>query len=123
MGVENLSGLLLSSFVAAIPHHPIMYDVMIKYVMLAEGKLSLTLTNTSGEIFRDSYNAQKDDIKSNSILLKEKDLTLMSGEFNVKPKEKEARICNFIISDPDSDTIHFFTRIFQNGAYCFDKEP
>jgi len=121
VAIENPSDLILTSFIAATPHHPIMHEVITKYVMLAEGKLSFVTNNHSGEIYRDSYNAQKDDIKAKSVLLKEIDLTQMSGEYNLK--SKEASICNFIISDPDSDTIHFFTRIFHNGLYCLDKEP
>ena len=87
--------------------------------MLGEGKLQAKHISTP-QIYRDAYNAQNNDIKSKSVLLQERNLALLHGEYDVKLKE--TRICNFIIYDPDQDVLNFFTRIFDHGNYCVDKE-
>jgi len=116
VGVKSQSGLFLPSFVASAAEHPVMREVITKYMMLAQGKIKTANAHPGGEIYRDSYNAKKKDIMSKSVLLLEKHLTLLSDEY--KSKSKRVHKCSYVISDPDLKKINFFTRMYVDGEYC-----
>ena len=99
-----------------MPQHPIIGEIIAKYVLLEDGKLSLDSSYPAMQIYRDAYNGQRDDIKSTSVLLQEKHLSILGDKYDVK--SRGSPICNFVIFDSDYDVIHFFTRIFADGEYC-----
>jgi len=121
VGVLNPSGLFLTHFVASAKKHPVMHEIITKYVMLAEGTLSLATPNQSGDIYRDSYNAKINHSISKSVLLLEKHLTVMAEIHDVKARDSRS-MCNFIITDPELETINFYTRMYTDGRYCVDVE-
>jgi len=116
MGVKSLSGLFLPSFAASIAEHPVMREVITKYTLLSQGKLSTVRAHPGGEIYRDSYDDQKEDITSKSVLLLEKHLTMLDEEY--KTKSTRTHKCNYVIYDPDLKKINFFTRMYVDGEYC-----
>lgn len=124
IGVVNPSGLFLSSFIAASPKNSIINDIISKYILLAQKKLSMTTNNIAGEIYLDAYhkNIEEDSSKtaSTTSLLVEKHLTEMDEVYDVK--SKQTFICNFVISDPKSKKIKFFTRFYAFGEDCVDAE-
>merc|ERR1712151_279694 len=45
IGVKNLSGLFLSSFIASVPNHYVLREILNNYLKLANGELSLSTHN------------------------------------------------------------------------------
>merc|ERR1740129_1177835 len=85
-------------------------------MMHAEGKSAAAIAYPKGEIYRDSYNIQDEDIKSKSVQLLEKHLTGLDKEY--KFESKRADNCKYIIYDPEVKAIKFYTRMFVDGEYC-----
>ena len=120
VGVIKLSGSFLSLFIASAPNNPIISDIVSKYIMIAEGKLSLITAHAAAEIHLDSYVGQDEDTLSKSDLLVEKHLTEIDEEYDAK--SKKTYVCNFLISDPRSKKAQFFSKIFAFDEECNDAE-
>jgi len=119
-GVIKLSGSFLSLFIASAPNNPIINDIVSKYIMLADGKLSLITAHAAAEIHLNSYISQDEDTLARSELLVEKHLTEIDEEYDVK--SKKTYVCNFLISDPKSKKAKFFSKIFAFDEECDDAE-
>jgi len=119
VGVKSQSSIFLPSFVASTAEHPVMQEVITKFIMLALKKIKLSTTLSGGEIYRDAYNSQDKNTMSKSVLLLEKHMTVLDNEYDKKPVRSHK--CSYVIYSPESKKIHFYTRMFIDGEYCADE--
>lgn len=120
VGVKSNSGLFLPSFVASAPKHPIPRFILMKYILLSEAMLSPETSDQAGEIYRDSYNGQKKDTLSKTVLLQEKHLSMLDEKYD--KKSKRSHKCSYVIFDPESKKIYFYTRMYIDGEHCVDEK-
>jgi len=120
VGVKSNSGLFLPSFVASAPKHPIPRFILMKYILLSEAMLSPETSDQAGEIYRDSYNGQKKDTLSKTVLLQEKHLSMLDEKYD--KKSKRSHKCSYVIYDPESKKIYFYTRMYVDGEHCVDEK-
>lgn len=117
VGVRSQSGLFLPAFVASIAEHPILQEVLSKFIMLALNKIQVDPNLSGGEeIYRDAHNIVG---LGKSVILSEKHLEALDDAY--EKKSKRSHKCSYVIYSLEEKKIHFYTRMFIDGEYCIDE--